>query len=98
MFKANGSTDQKTKMPVPMFLAGFFILMVLNSFHMLPQSVLNVLEYASKWCLIMAITAVGMKTSLKTLFSLGWRPFLLVFLNTLFITFLYFAVITTGII
>lgn len=98
MFKANVASDQKTKMPVPMFLAGFFILMVLNSFHMLPQSVLNVLEYASKWCLIMAITAVGMKTSLKTLFSLGWRPFLLVFLNTLFITLLYFAVITTGII
>lgn len=97
-FKSQKSGVSSKKLPIPLFLAGFFVLMVLNSFHLLPQSLLDVLEYTSKWFLIMAITAVGMKTSLKTLFALGWRPFLLVLLNTLSISVLYLAVIMLNII
>ncbi len=97
-FKSQKQSISNKKLPIPMFLAGFFVLMVLNSFHLLPQTLLDALEYTSKWFLIMAITAVGMKTSLKTLFALGWRPFLLVLLNTLIITTLYLAVITLSII
>lgn len=95
--KSQKQAVSNKKLPIPMFLAGFFVLIVLNSLHFLPQSLLDVLEYTSKWFLIMAITAVGMKTSLKTLFALGWRPFMLVLLNTLSITAIYLAVITLNI-
>tara|TARA_R110001592_G_scaffold29350_15_gene106712 strand:- start:1774 stop:2847 length:1074 start_codon:yes stop_codon:yes gene_type:complete len=97
-FKAKEQDATNKKLPIPLFLAGFFVLMVLNSFHLLPQNILDVLEYTSKWFLIMAITAVGMKTSLKAVFSLGWRPFVLIFVDTLFIALLYFLAIAFAIV
>lgn len=91
--QSTGGNKTLKKMPLPFFLVGFFVLMLLNSFSLLPYELVVGLEYCSKWCLIMAITAVGMKTSLKTVLSLGMKTFLLVLLNTLCIAVLYFSVI-----
>lgn len=96
-FKSQNQSISTPKTPFPMFLVGFFALMLLNSFDILPQSFLDILKHTSKWLLIMAIAAVGMKTSIKTLCALGWKPFLLVFLNTLAITALYLTIIMQGI-
>ena len=42
------------------------------------------LQY-SRWCLIIAMVALGMKASLKELVSVGWRPLVHVMLETLFL-------------
>jgi uncharacterized integral membrane protein (TIGR00698 family) len=86
------------KLPIPIFLAGFLLLVVLNSFHVLPETLTAILQTSSKWLLVMAIAAVGMKTSPKTFVSMGWKSFMLVFLNTLFLAALYIAVITFNVI
>lgn len=98
VLKTNTQGNKKAKLPIPLFLSGFFALMVLNSLHIVPETLQALFEQLSKLCLIMAVAAVGMKTSLKTLFYLGWKPFLLIFLDTLFITLLYFLVIITGVV
>ena len=98
LFGEKKTETKKRKVPIPLFLAGFFILMLLNSLHVLPPALGNFLEIASKWCLVMAIAAVGMKTSLKTLCALGWRPFLLVLIDTLSIALLYFILVGAAII
>ena len=40
---------------------------------------------ASRWCLVAAIAALGMKTSFKALFAVGWRPVGLMVAETLWI-------------
>ena len=35
------------------------------------------------WCLVIAITAIGVKTNLKSLLDVGWRPFVLIVAETL---------------
>ncbi len=94
MFKNRKKDDgSANKFPFPMFLIGFFILMVLNSLNLLPHDLLKAMEYTSKWFLMMSLTAVGMKTSPKALVGVGLRPFILVLLNTILLSVLYIFVI-----
>ena len=44
---------------------------------------MSTLSDISRWCLITAIAALGMKTSFKALALVGWRPVLLVVAETL---------------
>jgi uncharacterized membrane protein YadS len=59
--------------------------LVLNSIGAIPEKVGNVLHDVSRWSMVLAIAAVGLKTSYRELVSLGWRPVLMLCLNTLFI-------------
>lgn len=82
----------------PFFLIGFVALVIMNSLDLIPEELVNLLQGSSKWLLVMAITAVGMKTSLKQMFSLGWRPVFLILVETVMISILYFSVIISGLI
>jgi uncharacterized integral membrane protein (TIGR00698 family) len=92
-----GSTAAGSKRPtLPLFLIAFVVLAILNSFHLIPQPVADTLSVFSRWCLVCAIAALGMKTSLEELTKVGWRSialvvaetaFLLVFVLTLLLTF-----------
>jgi len=82
----------------PNFLMGFLALVILNSLQIIPPVVLDFLQGASKWLLVMAITAVGMKTSLRKMFSLGWKPIFLILIETVTISILYFTVIVMGLV
>jgi len=92
-FRKRSGKAASGRFAFPAFLLGFMALVILNSLQILPQELLNVLQSASKWLLIMAITAVGMKTSLKIMFSLGWKPVFLVVIETVTISVLYFGAI-----
>jgi uncharacterized membrane protein YadS len=50
---------------------------------------------ASQVCLVVAIAAVGLKTSLRDVASLGWRPVLLLVLLTLLLAVLAAAFLHT---
>ena len=39
----------------------------------------------SRWCLIVAMVALGMKASIQELASMGWRPMLLMVAETIFL-------------
>ncbi len=59
---------------LPMFLIGFALLVVANSFGLLPRIATDFANDVSRWCLVAAIAALGMKTSFKDLFAAGLRP------------------------
>ncbi len=82
----------------PPFLLAFIILVILNSIGSIPAEFTSALKDASKWFLVIAITAVGMKTSFNKVRSLGWRPIMLVVMETVSITALYVAVIAFGVV
>lgn len=75
---------------VPPFLIAFFVLAAINSF-VFPQFATQpwvpfVKEWgdaAAKYMLVIAITAIGIKTNLRAVFGVGWKPFALIVFETL---------------
>jgi uncharacterized integral membrane protein (TIGR00698 family) len=86
--KKKGRDKQKLVLPLPGFLFAFAVLVVVNSSDGLPASVQSTLIEISRWCLVSAIAALGMKTSLKTLVEIGFRPVALMVAETLFLALL----------
>jgi uncharacterized integral membrane protein (TIGR00698 family) len=76
---------QGAAVPVPMFLFGFVALVVARSLGLLPPALIEAASVASRWCLVTAIAALGMKTSFKSLVAVGWRPVALMVAETLWI-------------
>jgi uncharacterized integral membrane protein (TIGR00698 family) len=70
---------------LPMFLVGFAVLVVVNSLGWLPPAVEAGMQGASRWCLVLAIAALGTRTSLGDLVQVGWRPVAIVVGETLFV-------------
>ncbi len=68
---------------LPLFLVGFLVLVGINSIGWVPDTWQQWLTECSRWCLVTAIAAIGLKASLKELSKLGWKPLLLVVLETL---------------
>lgn len=74
------------KIPTPpLFLLGFAALVAINSLGFLPKPVVAAATGASSWCLVTAIAALGMKTSFKDVFAVGWRPIAMMVGETLWI-------------
>jgi len=73
---------------IPFFLIGFALLVLTNSFVALPQSIVDGTTDISRWCLVTAIAALGVKTSFRELMSVGWRPVVLLVAETIWIALL----------
>jgi uncharacterized integral membrane protein (TIGR00698 family) len=69
----------------PLFLVAFCALALLSSCGFIPASVSAGMSSASRWCLVVAIAALGVKTSIGQLVSLGWKPVALMIAETAFI-------------
>lgn len=70
---------------VPLFLVVFIGLIIINSLGWIPAEVAAVSSDLSKWCLVISIAALGIKTSFEKLSKLGWRPIVLFLGNATFI-------------
>lgn len=78
---------------VPWFLWLFVAMVIANSLHMLPPIAQNGINDSSRACLVMAISALGIKTSFAQLARAGWRPFILLLVETLWMAGLVLAAI-----
>jgi uncharacterized membrane protein YadS len=79
----NGGASARPRLP--MFLIGFALLVLVNSFGLLPRALVDFANDTSRWCLVAAIAALGMKTSFKDLFAAGLRPVGLMVAETVWI-------------
>ncbi|MEO5607095.1 MAG: putative sulfate exporter family transporter [Polaromonas sp.] len=75
-------TEAKKQPLVPWFLWVFVALVVLNSLGGVPKIVQTGLNDVSRSCLVVAIAALGVKTSFMQLARAGWRPFALLLIET----------------
>jgi uncharacterized integral membrane protein (TIGR00698 family) len=82
---------------VPWFLWLFIALVVLNSLGGVPAPVQDGLNWISRACLVVAIVALGMKTSVKELRSFGWRPLVMLLSETVWIAALVLILILAGV-
>ncbi len=76
---------------LPWFAVAFALLVAINSTGWLPASVPAIGNDASRWCLVIAIAAIGMKTQLKELAAVGIKPIALMLGETVFLAALVLA-------
>lgn len=79
-FTRQGAQHGEARVPVPVFAVVFLVLCIVNSAVPLVPSLMplyapvkSVLVEASTWGLLLAIGALGLGTSVKTIIRLGWR-------------------------
>jgi uncharacterized integral membrane protein (TIGR00698 family) len=90
LFWRNAVHATRGKPAFPFFLLGFAGLVGLRSAGIIPGAVVDLLNDVSRWCLVAAIAALGMKTSFKQVVAAGWRPVGLVIAETAWIAALVF--------
>ena len=71
IFAGQQAPDAKRKLPIPFFVLGFAALVLAGSYDLVPEFVKDALLGISRWFLVIAIAALGMKTSLKKLGDVG---------------------------
>ena len=68
----DGDGDGKgATVALPWFAVAFVVILCLNSFGFIPSAAAQGLDWISRWFLIAAIAALGVKTSLKSMADLG---------------------------
>lgn len=76
----NGGTSSKGKIAVPWFALWFLIVIGFNSFNLLPQVALDVIQFIDTFLLTMAMVALGAETSIDKFKKAGAKPFILAFI------------------
>ena len=76
---------------LPWFAVGFLILACSNSTGWVPIIIQNGINDLSRWFLVISISALGMKTQLKELASVGIKPILLMVGESAFLVVLVLA-------
>lgn len=82
--KADGSGG---RFNFPWFAIGFAVILLANSTGIIPEPIRNGMDVSSRWLLVAAIAALGMKTSLKAMADLGPRHIGVVVMETAFLAF-----------
>jgi len=80
-----GATHGKRDPLLPRFLLGFVVLVIVGSVGWIPASLGTALSEVSRACLVIAIAAVGLKTSLLEIRKVGSRATLLLGMEALFL-------------
>lgn len=84
-FADDGASEGKRPPLMPLFVVMFLVLAAVNSFGLIPAFAQSFLADLSKWALLVSIAAVGMKTSLRTIFDVGGQAIILIVAQTIFI-------------
>lgn len=73
----DNATGEKGKVAIPWFAIGFLAVIGFNSFNLLPQPVVDVINYIDTFLLTMAMAALGAETSIDKFKKAGAKPFIL---------------------
>jgi len=86
VLRLNFDGTQTGKTPgVPSFLIAFAVLMAINSIVDLPQVITDSATDISRFALVISIAAIGMKSNLGQMLTVGIKPILLLVIETLWI-------------
>lgn len=83
--RSNAPSSGGRQALLPFFLIGFMALVLVNSLGGLTPRFTEALSQISRVCLVIAISALGIKTSFEELLKLGWRPMALMLVETLWL-------------
>ncbi|HJW11568.1 MAG TPA: putative sulfate exporter family transporter [Albitalea sp.] len=83
--RARASEGSKRPPLLPWFAVAFAVLVAINSTGWVGPSVQALGNDLSRWFLVAAIAGIGMKTQLKELVTVGWKPIVLMLGETAFL-------------
>ena len=91
----NAATDAPVNRPplLPWFAVVFVLLVLLNSLLHLPEVLVSTGHGLSRAFLVAAMAAIGIKTHLKDILSVGWKPVALMLLETVFLAVLVYMLL-----
>lgn len=93
---SNSHPDAKSP-GFPPFLIAFVVIMVINSMLQIPAIVTDAATTISRFALVISIAAIGMKSNLAKLVSVGVKPIVLMVLETVWIAlFILIALLTAS--
>ncbi len=91
--KARGDDGGAKVQALPGFLVAFVVLVLINSAGLIPPMVVEGFTDLSRWCLVTAIAALGIKTSFQKLAVVGWKPVAMMVAETVFLALLVLGVV-----
>lgn len=77
--KSTENSGGSIKITIPWFAFGFIAVIGFNSLNLLPQTVVDGINYIDTFLLTMAMTALGIETHFRQFKEAGIKPFLLAF-------------------
>lgn len=78
--KTKGNAKRTGKIAVPWFALWFLVVIVFNSFGLIPAEGIKIIEYVDAFLLTMAMVALGAETSIDKFKKAGAKPFVLAFI------------------
>ncbi len=91
--------DASARPPLlPWFAVAFAVLVLVNSTGWLPKPVATFGVDASQACLVAAMAAIGLKTHLKEIVAVGWKPVALMVAETAFLAIVVIAALRLGLV
>ena len=91
VFRGDPTVGERRSVPIPLFVIGFVILVIAGSAEAFPAALKSWLLDISRWCLVVAISAIGMKTVLKSLCTVGGEAVFLICVETVLLALLVLA-------
>jgi uncharacterized integral membrane protein (TIGR00698 family) len=85
---ADGTAVGKRPPLLPGFAVAFAVLVAINSTGWVPSAVQSLGNESSRWFLVAAMAGIGMKTQLKELVTVGFKPIALMIGETVFLALL----------
>ncbi len=72
-------TEQKVKIAsiFPWFILLFLVMVTARSTGLVPDQLVSAISFASKLFMVMALSAIGLKTSIEEVKGVGWKPMFL---------------------
>ncbi|MBT4853948.1 MAG: putative sulfate exporter family transporter [Halieaceae bacterium] len=83
--KVGAAADREKAPAFPLFLIGFIVLFAINSTGLIPGDVIQPVANLAPALLLVAIAALGIRTSMQEVMTIGLKPVLLIVGETLFI-------------
>jgi len=84
LYRRHGTVGERPPV-LPWFVVAFAMLVVVGSLGWVPTAVQAFGNDASRWCLVIAISAIGLKTRMAEIVSVGIRPIALMVIETVFL-------------
>ena len=72
-FGRQAPPDVPAKLPIPFFAVAFACLVAVNSTGLVPPALNAAFSDFSRWCLMTAVAAIGLSTSLREIAKVGYR-------------------------
>lgn len=75
----NAQSDHKVRITsiFPWFILMFLAMVTVKSTNLVPENIVTAISFVSKLFMVMALSAIGLRTSLREIKDVGWRPMLL---------------------